>query len=221
MPKYTHSGASPLTQAAAFIFSNTLLSTFLAMVVVPLYLSPRAFTIYFLLPYYALDVVFRWSTGDGFQWPFFARHFPVFTALRRHIGLSAVLSEGLEATKGEPTAQYVFAIFPHGVGSDFRVLLQGMLPDLFPGYHLRVRSLAASVLFYLPFIRELTLWTGCISASRSVADKALADGRTVIVLPGGEVSGERERVRERGRGVCACCASYASNHRYYPRPSSS
>ena len=73
-----------------------------------------------------------------------------------------------------------------------------MLPTLFPGYHLKIRSLAASVLFHLPFIRELTLWTGCISASRSVASSALKNGRTIIVLPGGEAE---QLLTKRGREI--------------------
>jgi len=72
------------------------------------------------------------------------------------------------------------------VGSDFRVLLQGLLPTTFPNVGKKVRSLAASVLFYIPVVREISLFTGCISATRSVATKALERGQSLLVLPGGE-----------------------------------
>merc|ERR1711924_478044 len=46
--------------------------------------------------------------------------------------------------------------------------------------------LAASVLFRLPIVRELCLWTGCVDAGRLTAMKMLGAGHSVGVIPGGE-----------------------------------
>ena len=56
-----------------------------------------------------------------------------------------------------------------------------------------ILTLAASVLFYLPLARELSLWTRCIDASRTVATKALAAGHSLMVLVGGEAEQMRTR----------------------------
>ena len=48
------------------------------------------------------------------------------------------------------------------------------------------RALAASVLFTLPLVRELTLWSGCIDAGRESANKCLEAGHSLVIVPGGE-----------------------------------
>ena len=86
-------------------------------------------------------------------------------------------------------AQFIFAAFPHGCNSDFRVLMDGILRDAMPNITERdnLRSLAASVLlFYIPLMRELCLWTGCINASRKYAELALDTNKSLLILPGGE-----------------------------------
>lgn len=161
--------------------------------------------LYIWVPYFTVNKIMALSLNDGWQVQIFASHFPPLYYLRKHIGLTAEAPKKLREADG----QFILAMFPHGTGSDFRVLLQGMLPELFPHFHDKIRSLAASVLFLIPFIRELTLLTGCIEASRHVADKAIKNGRTILVLPGGGVraiayearSGEglpaeTERIRE-------------------------
>lgn len=35
-------------------------------------------------------------------------------------------------------------------------------------------------------MRELSLWSGCVDARRSVAEKLLKQGESLMVLPGGE-----------------------------------
>eukprot|EP00927_Polykrikos_kofoidii_P017926 TRINITY_DN18224_c0_g1_i1.p1 TRINITY_DN18224_c0_g1~~TRINITY_DN18224_c0_g1_i1.p1 ORF type:complete len:377 (-),score=50.40 TRINITY_DN18224_c0_g1_i1:129-1184(-) len=86
------------------------------------------------------------------------------------------------------TGQAIFAVFPHGVNSDFRGLMDGLLYDAFPRVFERasIRSLAASVLFKIPFIRGFCLDTSCVDASRKTAQHVLRKGHSVLVLPGGE-----------------------------------
>ncbi|GMH79207.1 hypothetical protein TrST_g6986 [Triparma strigata] len=186
MPTYTHSNASFTTSAAALLVSNGMLASILSIFVLSIYYYPRAALLYVWLPYYTIGFVSKWSTRDGLQWHWFALNFPVFAILRAHIGLTLEVSKNFSQEEKKKDAKFIFAIFPHGVGSDFRVLLQGMLPSLAPNIHAKIRSLAASVLFVLPIIREITLFTGCIDASRSVANRALKNGRSLIILPGGE-----------------------------------
>jgi hypothetical protein len=78
-----------------------------------------------------------------------------------------------------------FAVF-HTFNADYRLLMEGMLYETLPHLAPNIRTLAATVLFRLPLVREFALWTGCIDASRAVASKALRAGRSILVLPGGE-----------------------------------
>jgi hypothetical protein len=178
----TPSAATTVESMLALILSNLMIATFGILIALPyLLFGFRGMWLVFV-PYYVCNAILALHANDGYQNESFARTFPVFHYLRKHIGLTAEVPKSLSDSDG----QYIFAMFPHGTGSDFRVLLQGMLPDLFPKFHSKIRSLAASVLFYIPFIREITLVTGCIEASRHVAEKAIRNGRTILVLPGGE-----------------------------------
>jgi len=186
MVTYTHSGATATTSAAALVVANTILATIVTVFVGSIYFYPRQALLYVWGPYYAIGFLSKWSTRDGLQWHWFALNFPMFAILRAHIRLTLEVSNEFKVSEKKEGAKFIFAIFPHGVGSDFRVLLQGMLPSLAPNIHAKIRSLAASVLFLIPLVREITLFTGCIDASRSVANRALKNGRSLIILPGGE-----------------------------------
>mmetsp|Transcript_24561 Transcript_24561/g.52092 ORF Transcript_24561/g.52092 Transcript_24561/m.52092 type:complete len:245 (+) Transcript_24561:113-847(+) len=93
--------------------------------------------------------------------------------------------ELLEAEKKEG-AQFIFAAFPHGCGSEFRILMEGILQHVLPNVHHRLRALSATVLFRIPVVREIAMWTGCVDASRKTAERNLDKGNSLVVLPGGE-----------------------------------
>jgi len=48
------------------------------------------------------------------------------------------------------------------------------------------RAVTASVIFWIPFVRDLVLWIGGIDASREVVDKALQEGKSLTIMVGGE-----------------------------------
>lgn len=86
------------------------------------------------------------------------------------------------------TGQAIFAVFPHGVNADFRVLMDGLLYSSFPKVYEKApaRTLSASILFKIPFVREVCIKTGCVDASRRTAEHVLKKGHSVLVCPGGE-----------------------------------
>eukprot|EP00536_Pseudo-nitzschia_multiseries_P016343 jgi/Psemu1/299240/fgenesh1_pm.1081_\ len=128
---------------------------------------------------------------DGGVWRKFSeRYFFPSTIHRRYLNLSfhKPLPPQLVEAESLPDAQFILAAFPHGCNSDFRLLMDGIMREVFPNLvrNDKIRSLAASVLFWIPVVREISLWTGCIDASRPVAEAALKKGKSLIILPGGE-----------------------------------
>lgn len=99
------------------------------------------------------------------------------------------------------SSNYMFAVFPHGTNCDYRMLMDGMMDQIVhpimmnqsssthqqqqPQHH-EVKTLAASILFRIPIVRELSLYTGCIDASKHVVEYQLQKKRSILILPGGE-----------------------------------
>ena len=54
---------------------------------------------------------------------------------------------------------------------------------MFPGVPFRV--LGASPMFRVPLCREICLWMGAVDAGRVTASRALNEGISVVVYPGG------------------------------------
>ena len=114
----------------------------------------------------------------------------VFARLREYLHLtfhrSAEVQRKLFSIK--ETGQGIFAFFPHGVNSDFRVLMDGPMYDEFADVYKQApgRTLAASILFKLPGIRYLCLATSCVDAGRPTAKRCLRKGLSLLLCPGGQ-----------------------------------
>lgn len=171
----------------------TMIGLLLIAVVLPMLvgciLYPRTVGLYLVVPYFTFTLFIRRDElKDGNHWPYFSQNFWLFKPMRRFLGLEIEMPLDKELVKAEkqPNAQFIFATFPHGAQADFRILMDGILPEALPHVADKVRVLAATVLFRIPIVREFALWTGCVDARRSVAESLLNIGRSLLILPGGE-----------------------------------
>lgn len=176
-----------------------------------------AITLYCIIPYLTytqcVPILLRQKrdeyTGHK-RWKFFSQYFPIFILFRKFLQLNVITplpkeltttnkneddDDDDESNTQQQQQQFIFGVFPHGVSSDYRILLDGMLYDLLPNLD-SILTLSASILFRLPLVRELSLWTGCVDASRHVAEQILATNTStntntiakssLLILPGGE-----------------------------------
>ena len=120
----------------------------------------------------------------------FSRGHWMFVRMREYLQLKLHRTDVVQAKLKEahPTGQGIFAFFPHGVNSDFRVLMDGLMYDAFAETYVQspARTLAASVLFMIPGIRSLSLKTNCVDAGRSTATRCLRKGLSLMLCPGGQ-----------------------------------
>ena len=83
--------------------------------------------------------------------------------------------------------QYIFTSFPHGAISANHILSMtdagGFLSKIYRGER---RDLAASVLFYLPVVREILLLLGNVDAGAVTAKLQLSLKRSLLIFVGGE-----------------------------------
>jgi 2-acylglycerol O-acyltransferase 2 len=157
------------------------------LVFMRLWYYPFKVGVYLILPYYTYTMVLsRSEHKDGGRWRYFSENFFIFPILRNHLQLNFRVPKALADAERAADAQFVIAVFPHGTASDHRVLMDGMLYNVLPNINEKIKVLAASVLFMIPLVREMAMWTGCVDARRSVAERALKKGNSILVLPGGE-----------------------------------
>lgn len=140
----------------------------------------------------------------------------------------------IHVKKKIPEGQYIWGIFPHGVGeekkgeggegfrgrtgswSHFMLMTYGtnFMTDIFPYER---RDLSASVLFYIPVVRELLMWLGCIDASAKTAEKALKEGMSLLIYVGGEKEqlackyGEHAVVVKKRKGFVRLAVKYGAS----------
>lgn len=149
---------------------------------------PMSFGLLVVLPYVTTVLYRRDELYDGRKWRYFTENYYPIRVIHSYLSFSIAEppKELLEAER-KPDAQFILGVFPHGVASDFRVAMELDLPKALPNVGVKVFTLAASVIFRLPGVREMVLWTGCIDARRSVAERALSKGNSLLILPGGEM----------------------------------
>jgi len=90
-----------------------------------------------------------------------------------------------EGPKLDPSRQYMFAMYPHGVYGVCRAFTGGVAlwGELFPGIRLRWGGFGMA--FYLPGVREFSLLAGVLDASKPVLTRAIHRGENIALLPGG------------------------------------
>jgi hypothetical protein len=83
--------------------------------------------------------------------------------------------------------QYIFCSFPHGCCSFNHNLTMtdgvGMFTDIYNGDR---RDLAATILFFIPILRELLMLLGCVDAGSYTANYNMKKGRSLLIFIGGE-----------------------------------
>ena len=78
----------------------------------------------------------------------------------------------------------MFAMYPHGIFGVCRAFSGGSAwRQLFGSITARWGSFGAA--FYWPGVREVSLWAGCLDASKPVLKKAIARKENIMLLPGG------------------------------------
>ena len=185
--EFDHSYLNKLVPYACF---NSLLLFAISINIIAfggLFYYPFTVVIYFVLPYFTYTLMYnRPELKEGTRWRIFSENFFVFRTGRKYLQMQFQLPKALQEAEKDADAQFIFALFPHGTGADYRILMDGMLHDFFPNTIDKIRYLSASVLFKIPVIREIALWTGCVDARKAVAEGLLNKGYSCFVLPGGE-----------------------------------
>lgn len=191
--KRTQEKQQPL---ADIVIGFVLISALFALVIilslvilVGSFKSPTTIGLFGTLPYLTYTLfVSRDELKDGSHWPEFSRNNFILNAFRQYLRLEILKPVPKELTEldAKPNAQVFVAVFPHGCYADYRVATDGILHEAMPNLANKIRTLAATAMFRLPVVREIGLWTGCVDASRKVAERQFDQGRSVLVLPGGE-----------------------------------
>ena len=91
-----------------------------------------------------------------------------------------------EGPAPDPSGRYLFAVFPHGIFGVCRAFSGGIANwmTLYPGITAKWGSFGAA--FYIPGIREFSLASGCIDASKPVLTRAIQKYKqNILLLPGG------------------------------------
>jgi hypothetical protein len=185
-------------QASAYAL-NELRTDFLANSLVALfYCLPAIASIFLVLPValYGMKALPVWivvlfayfsmgnpkpeKTGSR-MWKEFKNNSEMWTLFERYFSLRVIKTADLD-----PSKQYLFGFHPHGIypmtvfwathGHKWRSLFEGIT----------VAPLCATVIFFLPIMREICLWLGIQDVSKKSIHNAFNSGKSIVLVPGGE-----------------------------------
>ena len=128
------------------------------------------------MPYYLQAAHYRYPGWKGFE-SFWA------WAEYDKTGQSYFGALAVHGSVSDSSRQYIVAIHPHGCLIFQRIFWRTKLMDTL--FKRPWRMIAASALFYIPIIREMSLWFGAVDASKSMCRKVLQAGANLILYPGG------------------------------------
>lgn len=112
------------------------------------------------------------------------KRFPIWQLFKWYFRLSVLAPYG----KLNPKKQYVIGAHPHGfLPFGTMVNLLSTVTDVEKTVlnGVQIRTLAASFCFYIPIYRDLILGGGVIDAARYNAKRALENGYSIALVPGG------------------------------------
>ncbi|TFJ88473.1 hypothetical protein NSK_000047 [Nannochloropsis salina CCMP1776] len=174
--------AHPATQAVDFVITFLLvhyIQVFYSLVFLFIYLVRHGYRWPLVLAGLYLPSYFIPFQRLG-GWPFrLLMRRPFWRCVQRTLAFKVEREVELS-----PATQYIFGWHPHGILLLSRFAIYGGLWEkLFPGVHFK--TLAASPLFWIPPIREVSILLGGVDAGRASANRALRDGYSVSLYPGG------------------------------------
>lgn len=157
----------------------------LAFVFMPLKLACGLF-IAFIIPYYTVTLRGDPAHTGCHRWPalceFTSRN--IEGSLRWWFGSLEVIKDWQGSP--DPEAKYIFGFHPHGLyptGAGFLPLMptvQAAYPGITP------ITLTATIMHYVPGLRNIAMWAGFRQVSRPTFKRALAERRSVLMCPGGQ-----------------------------------
>jgi 2-acylglycerol O-acyltransferase 2 len=183
LPRHTDLVSRAISFVLAFIFAHyffwaTWVVGFLLLLVYVGLLSFTALLVFSGL-YLAQIVMYRPQNDKGWDY-FWFLYSPIWDYVLAYGNSTFIREEELDPAGGP----YMFAFAPHGVLATCRASTCGSIwSRMFPGIHGRWASFTGA--FFIPAVREFSLFSGALDASKRVLQKILNRGESLFIIPGG------------------------------------
>ena len=132
--------------------------------------------LWFYIPYVAWIILFDRSTGSngGRQW-LFLRRWGLLKCFRAYFDPSFVIEKPLD-----PNDLYIFGIHPHGIMT--MALWANFVAETAALREIPFRMVTLSINLWVPFFRELLLWTGFIASDKKSVLRCLKKYKTSVTI---------------------------------------